>query len=164
MKYDNIYVYIIIIVLIYFIFFYNFKESLNNKDDNNNDTKRITRKYKCEGCYEWNNRDIKSKCDAICMKENPEKYIRSTKNLIKGDNYVDCNCKYIGTLQKNYVGCPLKEVGSYEKDCFIWNDNEAKNRCQSICDKYLHNKKAEWTGKWKNTSAETSACECAYYD
>ena len=68
-----------------------------------------------------------------------------------------CNCIRIGNLKQNYVGCPL---GS---NCFIWNDSDAKNICPQICDKYLSKRNSEWTGNWKSTSAQSSACECKYY-
>lgn len=159
-----IYIYLILGILVYFIFFYNPKETLDNTIP---DTNRITRIHTCEGCGTWNNKDIKSKCDAICLKENPDKYIRAGRNWFKDNNDIKCECRYTGTLKKDYVGCPIKEKlseYSQQNDCFIWNDKEAQQKCEVMCDKYLPGKNPIWTGNWKNTSSETTACECLYYN
>lgn len=154
---------IIFAILFYFIFFTSFPEGLENVDkDTLPQTKQIFINAKCEGCSAWNNKDAQSVCDATCLKNNPDKYIRSSKNWKRIDNDIECGCKYIGHLYSTYAGCPIGESDD-PNACFIWNDKEAQQKCPEFCNKYLPGKHSKWTGNWKNTSSQTSACECQSY-
>jgi len=154
--------YILIVGIIIIILFLNFRENLQNtlptkqKDVNNFAI--------CKNCKSWNHRDAHSKCSRVCEIEYPDKNISFTGNWSKvSDNDISCECSFQGTLQKKYVGCPTGK-SLPDKKCFIWNNTEADNICQTMCNKFLPNSYPKWTGNWKSTSAETSACECEYYN
>jgi hypothetical protein len=111
----------------------------------------------------WNHRDARSKCDKLCALNFPGKNATFNGNWSIKRNGAQCGCSFEAKHQTAFVGCPsFKSLGS--KDCFMWNDSEAQENCQRMCDKFLLNKGSKWTGKWKNTSANTSACECSFYD
>lgn len=113
----------------------------------------------CNNCRIWNHVDAKTKCDRSCQKtdlDNPSMFSGKWKtNLNKLQDSV-CNCVRNGEIKQNYIGCPIGTP-----DCFIWNDSDAKTICPKICTEYS-SKNAQWTGNWKSTSMESSACECKY--
>lgn len=145
----------IALIVVYYFFAFP-KEALSN-------TRVVVRKADCNNCKVWNNRDASAQCDKACAIHHPDKNARFGGAWKKTENGVTCSCTFVGQHQKVFVGCgSAKSLGS--KDCFFWNNKEANQNCQMVCDKYLPNKHAKWTGKWKNTTASTSACECELYD
>lgn len=142
-----------IIILLLLVLLYNSKELFTQEK-----TKDVLMIGTVKGKI-WNHLDAKTKCGASCKLLNPDKNIQFNGNWLNHEDDATCECSYKGNYKKDYVGCSLSH-----KNCFIWNDSEAKNECQNICNKYLPNVHSKWTGNWKNTSADTTACECEYYD
>ena len=160
--------YILLAGIIIIILFLNFRENLQNTlqiNDKGTAQKDITNFVICKNCKSWNDRDAHSKCSRVCKTKYPDKNISFTGNWSKvnDDNDISCECSFPGTLQKKYVGCPSGKSLD-DKKCFIWNKTEADNVCQTMCNKFLPDSYPKWTGNWKSTSAETSACECEYYN
>jgi hypothetical protein len=148
----------ILIVILVIIFIYNNKETLSN-------TKTIKTLETCDNCVIYNHRDARSKCESACNVNLPGKEAAYTGVWTEvGDGKSTCECKFEGQYKKAFVGCPSADSLNITGDCFIWNDTEANSKCQFICNKYLPKKQSNWTGQWKNTSANTTACECEYYD
>lgn len=147
--------YIIVAIAVYFYFF-NKSESLEN-------TKNVKIFAKCNKCTIWNHRDAQSKCDKLCKVHYPGKDVAFTGDWTAYQDGATCECSFEGQYKKQFVGCPTnKSLGT--NDCFFFNDEEARKQCQFVCDKFLPGKMSKWTGDWKNTSVNTSACKCEYYD
>jgi hypothetical protein len=146
-------IYFLIFIFVLYVIYRNV-ETLQN-------TKMLTTDSPCKNCNIWNHLDAKTKCNNICKQINQDnsynfsgKWINDSNNL---KNSV-CQCNKLAHYNKKYVGCALG------KDCFLWNNSDAKSICPKMCNQYLLNKNAEWTGNWKSTSIDSSACECQYYD
>ncbi len=145
-------------VVVFFALYYIYKsrEGLEN-------TKTVTNLATCSDCTIWNSRDASAKCDKLCKINNPDKGVSYTGNWTTVGKGASCECSFEGAYKKQFIGCPTSNsLGT--SDCFFWNNNDAKTNCQYVCDKFLPGKGSKWTGQWKNTSANTSACECEYYD
>lgn len=144
-------IYVLIFIVVLYIIYINI-ETLQN-------TKNIKIDVPCKNCNIWNHIDAKTKCNSVCQKfdiDNP--YTFTGKWEQKSDkNDSNCECNRISKYNKDYVGCALG------KNCFLWNNSDAKTICPKMCNQYLPNKNAEWTGNWKSTSINSSACECQYY-
>lgn len=145
-------IYFLIFILVLYIIYINV-ETLEN-------TKILTVDVPCKNCNIWNHIDAKTKCNSNCKKINQDSSYKFTgnwkQNSDKSRDFI-CECSKLGKYNKSYVGCALG------KDCFLWNNSDAKTTCPKMCNQYLLNKNAEWTGNWKSTSADSSACECEYY-
>jgi hypothetical protein len=143
--------YILILIALFIIVYKNI-ETLQN-------TKQITTDLPCKNCNIWNHVDANTKCQSICQKADinkPYEYTGKWKNDPKlKDSF--CQCSKIAEYNKDYVGCALGN------NCFIWNHSDAKTICPKICNRYLIDKNSNWTGNWKSTSIDSSACECEYY-
>lgn len=151
--------YLLIIGISVIILFMNFRENLEQVSPKQ---KNINNLVICKNCKSWNHRDAYSKCTRTCKTQFPDKKISFTGNWTKvNENDTSCECSFQGNFNKKYIGCPSKKS---LKQCFIWNQEEANQICQPMCNKFLPNVNPKWTGNWKSTSAETSACECEYYD
>ena len=152
----NIFLYIILTLAVYFIFFVNM-EGLESTPP----TEKIKiNSVVCKDCKLWNHLDARSKCDGLCKMENPDKDVHFTGNF----NQSMCECSNKVKYNKKYIGCPTGKSLGNDENCFLWNDTEAKEKCKGICDKFLPKDiQSKWTGNWKPTSIETSACECEYY-
>jgi hypothetical protein len=153
---DNnlIFILVIGIVILWFI---------NKREEMTNTTKYVKNLAICKDCRAWNHLDIRSKCNKTCKIRFPDKNTTFTGESVKLDKDLSCECSFIGAYQKEYIGCP---IGTKLDDtsCFIWNDKEAGNLCPAMCKKFLPDYNPKWTGNWKTTSAESSACECEYYN
>jgi hypothetical protein len=135
---------------------------LTKKTDTFENSENVISVQTCKNCKAWNNRDAQSHCNKACGLENPKNIF--TGIWTKNGNDISCECNRKGTLQSEYVGCKLGDKLTNKQDCFLLNNKEAKEKCQLIFNKYLvPGKVNKWTGNWKNTSANTSACECSYY-
>ena len=148
--------YILILIAILYIIYINYP---NNKQLPQ--YKRITIGAPCKNCNIWNHVDANTKCNVICQKADINKPYKFTGKWVNIDNKSQdsiCQCSKLGKYNKDYVGCVLG------KNCFIWNHQDAKTICPKMCNKYLLDKNAEWTGNWKSTSTDSSACECQYYN
>lgn len=163
--------YILIAGIIIIILFLNFRENLQNTLQIHDkgtalEQKDITNFVICKNCKSWNHRDAHSKCSRVCKIKYPDQNISFTgiwSKVNENNNDISCECSFPGTLRKKYVGCPSGK-SLPDKKCFIWNNTEADNVCQTMCNKFLPDSYPKWTGNWKSTSAETSACECEYYN
>lgn len=145
--------YILIFIAILYIVYKNI-ETLEN-------TKQLTIDVPCKNCNIWNHLDAKTKCNTICQKANINKPYKFTGKWVNNANKSKdsiCECSKLGEYNKHYVGCALG------KNCFIWNHGEAKTLCPKTCNQYSLDKNVEWTGNWKSTSINSSACECEYYN
>lgn len=146
----------ILIAMVIYAFVFHKSEFYEN-------TKTVTNIAKCKKCTIWNQRDAQSKCDRLCKVQYPGKDVGFTGEWSKFKDGAICECSFEGQYKKQYAGCPTnKSLGT--NDCFFFNDKEAQQHCQYACDKFLPGKLSKWTGEWKNTSIQTSACECEYYD
>lgn len=149
--------------LIYFFYFLIFILVLyisNVETLENTKTKLLTVEAPCKNCNIWNHRDAKTKCNSNCKKIDQDKPYKFTGEWEKNQNKLQdstCKCSKVGNFNKHYVGCALGN------NCFLWNNSDSKTICPKMCNQYLPNKKAEWTGNWKSTSIDSSACECQYY-
>mgnify|MGYP000073347859 CR=1 FL=1 len=145
-----------IAVLLFVFFFLSKREALENIKD-------VKNFVLCKDCKTWNHRDARSKCEKQCKlkfaDQNPEFTGKWTR--LEGSD-ISCECAFAGKFKKEYVGCP---VGSKldKRSCFIWNDKDAKSVCPTMCNKFLTDVQPTWTGNWKSTSVDSSACECEYY-
>ena len=151
----------IIIAVVLFVLYYLFvpKETLQNTG-----TKLVKQIAFCNDCKIYNHRDARSKCDKLCDISFPGNNAVYSGNWFGKDKGAACECQYQGAYKKQFVGCPIGEDLPDNSDCFLWNQSDANNKCQFVCNKYLAGKQSKWTGQWKNTSTSTSACECEYYD
>jgi len=133
----------------------------------NDTTKEMIKHIPCNNCNIWNHVDAKTKCQKTCQKDDPDypyDFTGKWQTNIKKPQDSICECSRIGHLTQHYIGCPLgTKLDDNKPDCFIWNDNEAQSTCPQMCNQYLPNKNAVWTGNWKSTSAGSSASECKYY-
>lgn len=124
--------------------------------------KTIKASIKSNESKSWNHRDIRSKCEKLCKIQLPYNKMQFTKGF-KNKEGIECNCEYDGEYKKEYIGCPLSDsIGG--SGCFIFNNQEAKEKCPKICNKYLPGKESKWTGDYRNVSIQTGACECEYYE
>lgn len=147
--------YIIIAISVYMIWV-NKVESLEN-------TKTVKNVAKCTKCKIWNQRDAQSQCDRLCRVHYPGKDVAFTGEWSSAKDGATCECSFDGQYKKQFVGCPSnKSLGT--NDCFFFNEQDASKNCQVVCDKFLPGQMSKWTGEWKNTSINTSACQCEYYD
>ena len=136
-------------------------ETLENSQQKEQDVKNF---IICKDCKAWNHRDASSKCEKQCKLQIPDRDTVFTGEWARlNDKDISCECSFRGKHTKEYVGCPVGATLDDNKSCFIWNDKDANELCQPICNKFLNNVHPKWTGNWKTTSAETSACECEYY-
>jgi hypothetical protein len=131
---------------------------------NNTKTQIVKGLATCDDCTIYNHRDARSKCENLCVTNFPDKNAQYTGQWSSTNTGAACECQYQGEYKKQFVGCAMGQKLSQEDDCFLWNNGEANHKCQFICNKYLPGKQSKWTGEWKNTSANTSACECELYD
>ena len=144
--------YILIFIVILYIIYKNI-ETLEN-------TKNLTVDVPCKNCNIWNHLDANTKCNSNCQKvdtNKPYKFTGKWSNLTDKHQDSICECSKIAEYNKHYVGCALG------KNCFLWNHSDAKTICPKTCNQYLLGKNPEWTGNWKSTSIDSSACECQYY-
>lgn len=149
---------VVVAIVIYTVYFYK-KEKLENIPA----TRTVNTVAKCSKCKIWNSRDARSKCDALCKEKYPAKDIRYTGIWSSEGAGASCECSFEGGYKKHFVGCPTaSSLG--KSDCFVWNNSEAKASCPGMCTRFLPGKGSKWTGEWKNTSANTTACECEYHD
>lgn len=119
----------------------------------------------CDDCKIWNIKDAQSQCDKTCKLEFPDKNATFTGNYTENKDFgVSCECSFKGAYKKQFIQCPSSHSLGTPEDCFFWNPTEANNKCPFMCQKYLPGKYANWTGEWENTTPNTSACECEYYD
>jgi hypothetical protein len=117
--------------------------------------------YKEQYLSVWNDRDARSKCDHLCSYRYPNQQPRFTGKWKVDNDTLSCDCARNVEHKKSYIGCS-DQTSLNGKDCFFFNNSDATENCQTLCDKYLPNQSPQWTGNWKNTSIHTSACECAY--
>lgn len=144
--------YILILIVISYIVYKNI-ETLQN-------TRQITLDVPCKNCNIWNHVDARTKCHNICQKADinkPYNFTGKWKNNPNKPQDSNCQCSKLAEHHKNYVGC------AFGKNCFIWNNSDAKTICPKMCNQKLLNKNSKWTGNWKSTSINSSACECEYY-
>lgn len=166
----------IIYLVFAFVLYYFLKDSLDgvegfdsskqtsdvSKISSGNNTMEVLSVEKCKDCKIWNHRDAQTKCSALCKKNNKGIFTGIWSygtSGIQSDSAM-CECKYEQETQKAYFGCPLDNKGT--QGCFIWNSEEAKGKCPDFCNTYTPHKMGKWTGSWKNTSPQTSACECEH--
>jgi len=151
---NNMFLFLIVVFI--FVFILSKREALENIKD-------VKNFVMCKDCKAWNHVDVRSKCEKQCKLKFPDQNPEFTGEWSRLDNSdVSCECAFKGKFKKEYIGCP---VGSQlnDKSCFIWNQNEAKASCSTICNKFLPDVQPKWTGNWKSTSVDSSACECEYY-
>jgi len=157
---DNWIIYLVFALVVY----YFLKDSLDGVegfDSGKGTTMKVMSVEKCKDCKIWNHRDAETKCSALCKKNNKGIYTGVWSYGTSGvGNSAMCECKYEQETQKAFFGCPLDDKGT--QGCFIWNNQEAKDRCPDFCNTYTPHKMGNWTGDWKNTSPQTSACECEH--
>lgn len=154
--------YILVIGIILIFLFMNYRENLTVDKEQEKD---IINFSICKDCKIWNHIDANSKCSRACKIKNPNKDVSFTGNWNKlDDKDSSCECSFRGTLKKHYIGCPSRKSLGDAGECYIWNNEEAKKICQPMCNKFLPDINSKWTGNWKPVSAESSACECEYYD
>jgi hypothetical protein len=149
--------FIILLLIILFFLFFTYKEQFESIKD-------VINTKVCKSCKVWNHLDAKTKCNSTCKKNFPDKNISFTGKWSRDGENVSCECSFPGKYKKEYIGCPVGTTIEQDESCFIWNDNDANKTCQKMCDRFLPNSKPKWTGLWRNTSADSSACECEYYD
>jgi hypothetical protein len=147
--------FLFLIVVLIFVFVLSKRENLENIKD-------VKNFVTCKDCKAWNHIDVRSKCQKQCKVKFADQNPEFTGEWNRLDNDVSCECAFKGKFKKEYIGCP---VGSKlnDKSCFIWNEKDAKSSCPIMCKKFLPNFQPKWTGNWKSTSIDSSACECEYY-
>lgn len=145
----------------YLVFRINYEKFVQIK------SKSIRQLVPCIDCKKFENHiDTRSKCDKTCKYNFPNRNSQII-GVKKNNQGVQCECGYTSNKTKKFINCPkpssIKDITN--SDCFIWNKTEAERVCPMLCKKYLPSENnISWTGNYKNTSINTSACECEYYN